>query len=61
MKNCLLLNLRRKKFNVAVVNAKRVRDFAKAYGKLAKMDGIDAEVVRHYGQTFNPIPQEILG
>lgn len=52
--------LRQKKFNVAVVNAKRVRDFAKACGKLAKTDGIDAEVIRHFGQTFNPIPQVLV-
>jgi transposase len=52
--------LRQKKCNVAVVNAKRVRDFAKACGKLAKTDGIDAEVIRHFGQTFNPIPQVLV-
>lgn len=52
--------LRRKKFNVSIVNAKRVRDFAKASGKWAKTDGIDAEVIRHYGQTFNPLPQALL-
>src|SRR5438552_12831432 len=34
--------LRKRKYNVAVVNAKRIRDFAKASGKLAKTDGIDA-------------------
>jgi Transposase and inactivated derivatives len=49
--------LRQKSFNVAVVNAKRVRDFAKAGGKLAKTDGIDAKVIMEFGQAFNPIPQ----
>src|SRR5665213_1762434 len=43
--------LRRKKFNVAVVNAKRVRDFAKAGGKLAKTDGIDAKVIMEFGRA----------
>lgn len=50
--------LRQKGFNVAVVNAKRVRDFAKASGKLAKTDGIDARIIREFGQAFNPIPQK---
>lgn len=49
--------LREKKFNVAVVNAKRVRDFAKASGKLAKTDGIDANVIMEFGRTFNPTAQ----
>lgn len=49
--------LRRKKFNVAVVNAKRVRDFAKASGKLAKTDNIDAKVIMMFGRAFNPTPQ----
>ena len=49
--------LRSKKFNVAVVNAKRVRDFAKASGKLAKTDAIDAQMIMAYGKTFNPNPQ----
>lgn len=49
--------LRGKKFNVAIVNAKRVRDFAKASGKLAKTDGIDANIIMLFGKAFNPIPQ----
>lgn len=49
--------LREKKYNVAVVNAKRVRDFAKAGGKLAKTDSIDARVIMEFGRAFNPIPQ----
>jgi transposase len=49
--------LRQKNFNVAVVNAKRVRDFAKAGGKFAKTDDIDAKVIMEFGQAFNPTPQ----
>lgn len=49
--------LRQKKFSVAVVNAKRVRDFAKASGKLAKTDGIDAKTIMLFGKAFDPIPQ----
>lgn len=51
--------LRKKKFKVAVVNAKRVRDFAKACGKLAKTDSIDAFMIMMFGKTFNPAPQEL--
>src|SRR5579872_1910658 len=51
--------LRRKKYKVAVVNAKRVRDFAKASGKLAKTDGIDAKIIMMFGKTFNPLPQPL--
>ncbi len=51
--------LRHKKFNVAVVNAKRVRAFAKAGGKLAKTDGIDAEVIMMFGRSFNPTAQPL--
>jgi transposase len=51
--------LRAHGFKVAIVNAKRVRDFAKAGGKLAKTDRIDAEVILNYGRTFNPEPQAL--
>jgi transposase len=51
--------LRRKNFNVAVVNAGRVREFAKASGKLAKTDVIDAKVIMEFGQAFNPMPQTL--
>jgi len=51
--------LRRQNFNVAVVNAKRVRDFAKAGGNLAKTDGIDARVIMEFGKSFNPAPQAL--
>lgn len=36
---------------VAVVNAKRVRDFANAMGMYAKNDRIDANMIRYYAQT----------
>jgi transposase len=52
--------LRQKKYNVSVVNAKRVRDFAKASGKLAKTDNIDARVIMQFGRAFNPNPQPLL-
>jgi transposase len=41
---------------VAVVNPKRVRDFAKALGRLAKTDAIDAAVIAEYGRVADPRP-----
>ena len=35
-----------------VVNARQVRDFAKATGRLAKTDTIDAGVLAHFGETI---------
>jgi transposase len=52
--------LQKKKFIVAVVNAKRVRDFAKASGALAKTDSIDAKIIMNFGQAFNPKPQALV-
>lgn len=37
-----------------VVNPRQVRDFAKALGKLAKTDGIDAAVLAHFGEAIRP-------
>lgn len=39
---------------VAVVNPKRIRDFAKASGKLAKTDRLDAHVIAHFAQSIKP-------
>ena len=39
---------------VSVVNAKRVRDYAKALGKLAKTDKIDSHVIRLFAAAINP-------
>lgn len=39
---------------VSLVNPKRVRDFAKATGQLAKTDAIDAAVLAHFAQTLRP-------
>ena len=38
----------------SVVNARQVRDFAKATGKLAKTDKIDAHVIAHFGEAIQP-------
>lgn len=41
-------------FDVSLVNPKRVRDYAKALGKLAKTDTIDAHVIRLFAEAVNP-------
>jgi transposase len=39
---------------VSLLNPARVRQFAKATGRLAKTDRIDAEVLAEYGRTLHP-------
>lgn len=39
---------------VAVVNPRQVRDFARATGRLAKTDRIDAEVLACFGEAIRP-------
>jgi len=42
---------------VAVVNPRQVRDFAKAIGRLAKTDRIDAQVIAEFGLAVKPAAQ----
>jgi len=39
---------------VAVVNPRQIRDFAKATGRLAKTDRIDARVIAAFGEAIEP-------
>lgn len=39
---------------VVVVNPRQVRDFAKAIGRLAKTDALDARVLAHFAETVRP-------
>jgi transposase len=41
---------------VAVVNPARIRAYAKALGRLAKTDRIDAEVIASFAQAIKPAP-----
>jgi len=41
-------------FPVVVVNPRQVRDFAKAQGRLAKTDRIDALVLANFGRSMRP-------
>jgi transposase len=47
-----------------VVNARQVRDFAKALGHLAKTDAVDAAVIAHFGEvavtTVRPLASQEL-
>lgn len=43
---------------IAVVNARQVRDFAKATGRLAKTDRLDALVLGHFAQAVRPVVRE---
>lgn len=44
---------------VAVVNPRQVRDFAKAVGKLAKTDTLDAKVLAHFAEAVRPEPRPL--
>lgn len=44
---------------IVVVNPRQVRDFARAVGKLAKTDAIDAEVLAHFGEAVRPEPRPL--
>ena len=39
---------------VVVVNPRQVRDFAKATGRLAKTDALDAQVIAHFAEAVRP-------
>lgn len=43
-----------KKLAVSVINPRQARDFARATGRLAKTDKIDAEVLAFFGQQVRP-------
>ncbi len=40
-----------------LANPRQVRDFARALGRLAKTDRIDAAVLAHFGQSLRPQPR----
>lgn len=40
-----------------VINPRQARDFAKALGRLAKTDALDAEVLARFGQAIHPEPR----
>jgi len=54
----LLVNLlHQRHVALAVVNPRRMREFANGIGRDAKADAIDAQVIAFYGQAVKPAPQ----
>jgi transposase len=51
--------LQKAQIPVAVVNPRHARDFAKASGRLAKTDAIDAEVLAHFAEAIKPTPRPL--
>ena len=44
---------------VAIVNPRQVRDFARATGRLAKTDRLDAQILARFGETVRPTPRPL--
>jgi len=44
---------------VAVVNPRQVRDFARATGRLAKTDALDAEAIARFAEAVQPEPRPL--
>jgi len=55
----LVLALHQAGMAVSVINPRQVRDFARACGRLAKTDAIDASILRHYGEKLRPPPEPV--
>jgi transposase len=47
------------RFNVAVVNPRQIRDYARAFNQLAKTDRIDARIIASFAQTVQPRPCDL--
>jgi transposase len=50
----LVIQLQAALLPVALINPRQGRDFAKATGKLAKTDAIDAQILAHFGEAMKP-------
>jgi transposase len=55
----LIVALVEAKLPVAVINPRQARDFAKALGRLAKTDTIDAAVLAHFAEAVRPELREL--
>lgn len=53
------LALREAGLPAVVVNPRQVRDFARATGRLAKTDSIDAAVLARFGEVMRPAPRPL--
>ena len=47
-------------FGVAIVNPRRIRDFARTLGQMAKTDKIDARIIARFAATLEPMPHELI-
>jgi transposase len=45
--------------SLAIVNPRQVRDFARATGRLAKTDRVDAQVLAHFAEAVRPAPHPL--
>ena len=43
--------------SVAVINPRQVRGFARAIGRLAKTDALDAQVLARFAEVVRPVPR----
>jgi transposase len=55
----LVAALRTAKLPVVIINPRRVREFAKSIGRLAKTDRLDAQVLALYGERVQPPLREL--
>lgn len=54
MEREVVLSLTESNFPVVVINPRQARDFARATGKLAKTDTLDAATLAHFGEAIRP-------
>ncbi len=57
--NLLVAALRAAELPVVIINPRRVREFAKSIGRLAKTDRLDAQVLALYGERVRPPLREL--
>lgn len=55
----VMAELRQARLLAVVVNAKRIRDFARAVGRMAKTDELDAKVLAHFAAAVRPPVREL--
>lgn len=56
LETTLVAGLRAAKLPTSVINPRRIRDFAKAVGKLAKTDALDSQVIARFAAAVRPEP-----
>lgn len=59
LETLIATNLAASALPVCVINPRQARDFAKATGKLAKTDRVDANLLAHFGEALQPQLREL--